>query len=81
MVAPIHSVGNDTVKEAREAIDKTYNGEDDTEACVRYCILRRKTRHCKREVLSDKVEERIAYHCSDNGAPLPILKAFHIDIN
>ena len=76
MIAGIHSIRQDAVEVAREAIYKADDSHYDTERGVRDTVLGCQTRHCEREVLTNEVEEGVAQHRHDDGAPLPNPKSF-----
>ena len=56
MVTTIHTVRQQTIHKTREAVDKTYDGHNNTEAGVRDTVLGRQTGDGEREVLTHEVE-------------------------
>ena len=75
MVSCVHTVCQDAVEVAREAIDKSHDGHHDTERGVGDAILSCQAGHCEGEVLANKVEEGVAQHRHDDCAPLPTLES------
>ncbi len=74
--AAVHAVGDESVHEARQTVNETYDGHYETEARVRDAVLGRKARDGEREVLAHEIEERVTDHRGDDGAVLPILEFF-----
>ncbi len=65
-------VRDDAVHEFGDSVDDAHQAEDDTETCVRYPVLFPEGRHREGEVLAHEVEQRIAYHRTDDDPPLPV---------
>ena len=67
-------VGEIAVEKSRRTIDHRHQGHDDTEAGLGDAIFGGKSGDGKREVLSHEVEDGIAYHGGEDGAPLPVFE-------
>ena len=76
MVTRIHAVGHEAIEETADTIDHRHKRHDDTETGLCDAILGAQTGDGKREVLANEIEQGIAYHRDDDGAPLPIKEAF-----
>ena len=67
-------VRDDAVHEFGDSVDDAHQAEDDTETGVRDPILFPEGRHREGEVLAHEVEQRVAYHRTDDDPPLPVLE-------
>ena len=68
------AVRDDTIHKARQTVDDTVQGQEETKLHLRDSELGSQTGHCHREVLANKVEQGIAYHRNNDGTNLPISK-------
>ena len=74
VVAGVEAVGEIAVEKSRRTIDHRHQGHDDTEAGLGDAIFGGEAGDGKREVLSHEVEDGIAYHGGEDGAPLPVFE-------
>ena len=76
MPAGVGAVGDDTVDQFGNAIDDPDKRKDNAETGIGDAIFGGQGRHGKGKILADEVKHGVAYHRTDDDAPLPVSKGF-----